>query len=313
MNIYFNLKPPKEEISYGGGLFFVKYISEMLVKNNINVHYELIPNLDLIFIIDPRKGQYKQYGYQDLVNYQQSNPNTKLVYIVNECDIKRKISIDIEPTIINCIKSCNHIVYISHWLKDYYQKKYNFNIPYTIINNACDTKIFKPLQKNNLNKIKLVTHHWSADYNKGFKIYNKLDKMLPQYPNIKLTFIGNYHKDYKPKNINLKKPLSGINLAREIQKHNIYLTASLFEPGGMHQLEGMASGLPVLYTNNSGGIEETCSKCGIKFNNIDDLLRKINLIIENYSELQKNIDYKFLSYERCFNKYIELINELVCI
>ena len=308
MNIFFNLQPPNEELSYGGGLFFVKYISEMLIKNKYNVHYELIPNLDLIFIIDPRKGKYKQYGYQDLIQYQKQNPKSKLIYIVNECDIKRKISINIEPTIIDCIKNCNHIVYISEWLKNYYQDKYNLDIPFTIINNACDTQIFKPLKEVNLNKIKLVTHHWSADYNKGFKIYNKLDKILPQYPNIKFTFIGNYHKDYKPKNIIVKKPLSGVKLAEEIQKHNIYLTASLYEPGGIHQLEGMASGLPVLYSNNSGGIEETCHQCGLKFNNLDDLLEKINEIVKNYSKFQNKINYEFLGYERCCKQYLELFD-----
>jgi len=308
MKIFFNLQPPLEELSYGGGLFFVKYISEMLIKNNFEVHYKLISNLDIIFIIDPRAGKYKQHGYQDLIQYQKQYPKTNLIYIVNECDIKRKVSINIEPTIIDCIKNCNHIVYISNWLKDYYQEKYNLNIPFSIINNACDTQIFKPSKENNLNKIKLVTHHWSADYNKGFQIYNKLDKILSKYTNIKFTFIGNYHKDYKPKNIIIKKPLSGIKLAQEIKKHNIYLTGSLNEPGGIHQLEGMASGLPVLYSNNSGGIQETCHQCGLKFNDLNNLLEQINIIIKNYSKFQEKIDYEFLGYERCFKQYLELIN-----
>ena len=287
MKIFFNFQPPEEEISYGGGLFFVKYISEMLLNNNHEIYYDLIPNLDLLFIIDPRKGKFKQYDYQNLIEYQKKYPESKLVYIVNECDIKRKISINIEPIIIDCIKHCNHIVYISHWLKDYYQKKYELKIPYTIINNACDTKIFKPIEKIKSKHIKIITHHWSSDYNKGFEIYNKLDKFLEHYPNIKFTYIGNYHKDYKPTNINLKKPLNGIKLAEEIQKHDIYLTASQNEPGGIHQLEGMACGLPVLYIKNSGGIEETCNKCGIKFNNINDLIIKINNIMEKYSDFRK--------------------------
>ena len=47
------------------------------------------------------------------------------------------------------------------------------------------------------------------------------------------------------------------NWQDKLKKHDIYLTASLYEPGGIHQLEGMAVGLPVLYRNNSGGIQES--------------------------------------------------------
>ena len=68
------------------------------------------------------------------------------------------------------------------------------------------------------------------------------------------------------------------------------------------------SGLPVLYTNNSGGIEETCHQCGLKFNNLDDLLEKINEIVKNYSQFQNKINYEFLGYERGCNQYLELIN-----
>ena len=32
--------------------------------------------------------------------------------------------------------------------------------------------------KDTKNKLKLVTHHWSAHQNKGFDIYYKIDKML---------------------------------------------------------------------------------------------------------------------------------------
>ncbi len=124
MKIFFNLKPPSQEISYGGGLFFVKFISEKFKKHNHEIYYDLEPNIDIIFIIDPRKGNFKKYDYQELINYQKQYPKTKLVYIVNECDIKRKISINIEPIIVDCIKNCNFIIYISEWLKNYYQNKY---------------------------------------------------------------------------------------------------------------------------------------------------------------------------------------------
>ena len=92
MKIYFNLIPPENEISYGGGLFFVKNLSNYLKKQGIFIANELSKDLDLIFIIDPRKGPYKKYSHTQLLEYCE-NTKIKLIYIVNECDKKRQNSI----------------------------------------------------------------------------------------------------------------------------------------------------------------------------------------------------------------------------
>ena len=311
MKIYFNLIPPENEISYGGGLFFVKNLSNYLKKQGIFIANELSKDLDLIFIIDPRKGPYKKYSHTQLLEYCE-NTKIKLIYIVNECDKKRQNSIGIEPIILDTISKCDHVVFISNWLKEYYINNYNIKTPYSIINNAADTSVFIPNLNKKLDKklIRIVSHHWSNDYMKGFEIYNKLDKILPKYPWLKFTFIGNYNNLFKPKNINLKKPISGDKLADELKKHDIYLTASLYEPGGIHQLEGMASGLPVIYRTNSGGIKETCNESGIEFNNMDDLISKIKYTIDNYNQLIEKIDYNFIGYDRCGKQYFNLINNL---
>ena len=46
----FDTETTDENISYGGGLFFVKYISKYLIEYNHIVFKELNPNLDIIFI-----------------------------------------------------------------------------------------------------------------------------------------------------------------------------------------------------------------------------------------------------------------------
>ena len=46
-------------------------------------------------------------------------------------------------------------------------------------------------------KIKLVTHHWGANWNKGFNSYNKIDQLLgtAKWKNrLAFTYIGNVHK-----------------------------------------------------------------------------------------------------------------------
>ena len=313
--IFFNLNPP--EGSYGGGAFFVKNLSRFLLENGYKVTYEFEKNLDIIFMIDPRRGPYKKYGLQEIYNYKKYFPNTKIIYRVNECDIKREKSINIEPILLEAMKIANKVVFISKWLKDYFINKYNLKLKsVNTILNGCNSEHFFPKknivkQINNNNKIKLVTHHWSNNYLKGFYIYNKIDKLLENNSDIEFTFIGNYNKDFIPKNIKLISPKSGKELGNILQEQDIYITATQNEPCGMHHIEGMSSGLPIIYRKNGGAIKEACNKCGIEFTEIDDMLEAIQKIKKNYETYKSNINYEYLSSERCSKEYYEIIMDLL--
>tara|TARA_B100000575_G_C23130632_1_gene655812 strand:+ start:1344 stop:2327 length:984 start_codon:yes stop_codon:yes gene_type:complete len=314
--IMFNLKPP--EGSYGGGSFFVKNLSTFLVSKGWKVTYELEDNLDIIVIIDPRAGNYKKHGLNDIREYKLKHPNVKLIYRVNECDIKREISINIEPLIVETMLSVNYVIFVSKWLQDYYIQKYNLinnnfnNLKYTSILNGCNQNHFynTKLKKINPNKIRIVTHHWSNNYLKGFHIYNKLDQILPDCPTIEFTYIGNYNPNYQPKNIKIKKPMCGIELGKELKQHDIYLTATQNEPGAMHYLEAMSSGLPVIYCNGGGGVHEICQKAGEEFTDMTNFFIKLNKIIDNYDNYVKNIDKTYLSSDRCSSEYYQIISKL---
>ena len=319
MKIFFNLKRPKN--STGGGYFFVQYLSDFFSNKGFKITYNLDNDINFIFMIDPRKDLNidKKYDIDTLLNYKRRNREVKIIYPVNECDIKRKKSINIEPIILYSIEKSDIIVFISNWLKDYYinlVKKKPCNLllkkiqEAVIINNCCDLKIFYPNKSHTLNtkKIKIVTHHWSNDYNKGFEIYNELDKILDKFDNIDFTFIGRYIKEYNPKNINIIQPKMTYDLSEELRKHDVYLTASLYEPGGLHQLEAMACGLPVLYRENSGGIKETVKNAGLEFTDINDFFYKLSSIVDEYDNFKNEIDYDFLGIERCGEQYYNLIN-----
>lgn len=321
--IMFNLKPP--EGSFGGGSFFVKnmidYLSDKYSdKYTLTTKFE--PNIDLIFMIDPRPGDYKAGGIDTIMSYKRAYPECKILYAVNECDIKRKVSINIEPLIVKSIMLVDHNIFISRWLKDYYLDKYQDNKDFVnkirdaqVIFNACDLKDYYPDNEKHLDKknIKLVTHHWSDNYNKGFEIYNKIDELLgtDKFKQIKFTYIGRYLPNYIPKNINYIPPLSEAKLGNELRKHDVYLTASLYEPGGIHQLEGMASGLPVLYRKNSGGIKESIGKCGEEYDSVDDMMIMLDKIVNNYEYYCSQIDYSFVSHERFGEEYHKYFQKYV--
>lgn len=306
MKIYFTLKP--RSTPYGGGNFFVKNIVSALLQMQHTVTYNLEPGIDIIFIIDPRN------CYESIVNYKRQYPNTKIIHRVNENDIKRDRSINIEPLLVKTMKIADRVVFVSKWLQQYYLNKYKLHgqLNCTAIINGCDEKIFYPLENRQVpkDKIKLVTHHFSSNYLKGFHIYNELDKLLDSEQDFEFTFIGNYNQNYQPKNIKLIGACTGKELADHLRSADVYLTATQNEPGAMHYIEGLSCGLPVLYAINGGGAHEVCSPYGEEYSDIASFKEKLTIIRNNYMQYTSRIDYSFLSKDRCCGEYLNLIQEL---
>ena len=142
---------------------------------------------------------------------------------------------------------------------------------------------------------------------KGFDIYTKLDEILPDLKDITFTYIGRYYEKYIPKNTKLIPPLYGMKLGEELRKCDLYVTASRWEPCGMHHIEGARCGLPVLYHEEGGGINESCKNYGLEYNDISSLLDSIKRIRNTYDKYRNNIRYDFLSSARCCKQYYEII------
>lgn len=312
--IYFTLKPVNR--SYGGGNFFVKNMTRYLKSKNYTIIYDLEPDIDIIFIIDPRRNIY-----ENVVEYKQKYPNVKIIHRVNENDMKREKTINLEPLLVKTMKIANIVVFVSKWLHNYFVEKYKLEgLNTTYIINGCDENTFYPYKNEDISKkklkfkpndkIRIVTHHFSSNYLKGFHIYNEIDKLLNKQQNFEFTFIGNYNENYKPKNINLVGPCNGDRLAKKLRNFDIYLTATQYEPGAMHYLEGLSCGLPVLYCINGGGTQEVCSKYGEEFSDIKSFLEKLNFIRNHYEKYYKKIDYNYLSRKRCSAEYFSVIENL---
>jgi len=310
--VFFTLRPPVG--SYGGGAFFVKNMSKFLTQNGFRVVYDLIPNIDILFIIDPRRDKYNRYSIDDIIKYKWKNPNVKIIHRVNECDIKRKVHIGIENLILRAMITSDMVVFVSNWLKEYYITKYRFNVSSTYILNGVDRNVFyekiPDLTFLEGRKLRLITHHWSNNYLKGFDIYNAIDKLLDSRDDFEFIYVGNYNREYKPKNIKLIPPKSGVELGNIIRSCDVYITATRNEPGAMHYLEGMSCGLPVLYHSGGGGASEICNISGEEYNDISTFLKKLELVKMNYDSYVKKIKYDFLNSKRCSLQYYELINSL---
>ena len=302
MKIFFNQQLKYTE--WGGGSQFLTYLYEFLRKKGHHIIFKLKKNIDLIFII----ANFKELDPK-IFKYTKKYPNTKVLHRINECD-KRKNTSHVDNLVLKANEIADETIFISNWLSEYYIKK-GYNRSYHVIYNGCNTNYFYPKHKKELGKkVNLVTHHWSRNWMKGFDIYNKLDKVLNEREDINFTYIGRYWQGYNPINTKLLPPQYGKNLGDELRNYDIYLTASRWEPCGMHHIEGASCGLPVLYHSEGGGINESCKNYGLKYNDIPSLLEGIDKIKESYQEYLSRIPYNFLSSKRCCEEYYKIILNL---
>ena len=181
------------------------------------------------------------------------------------------------------------------------------NIYETIIMNAPNPVIFNnenKLKFEKFKKIRLIASSWSANWIKGFKIYQYLDENL-DYSKYDLTFIGN--SPIKFKNIKWIKPIKSHNLAKYLKQHNIYIAASLNDPCSNSLIEALHCGLPAV-VRYSGGHPEIIRKGGEIFISKKDVTKSIEKVVKNYSLYQKNINLPHL--DEVAQKYIRFMKRI---
>ncbi len=307
MKIYFNRKIRRSP--WGGGAHFMSAMADYLIEKGHQVVEKLERDVNLIFMMDAR---YEEEGcdVNMVKGYRILNPKVKILYRINECDA-RKGTNDVDKLILESTNVASRVVFISEWLKQYFTSK-GFSKESDVVYNGCNSEWFKPdLKKTELsNPIRLVTHHWSDNWMKGFDLYNALDELVGQNTKYQFTYIGRYNKDYSPKNIKVIPPLYGADLGDELRKHDIYVTSSKFEPCGMHHIEGASSGLPVIYHKDGGAIVDMCKKHGEQFSDSASFALALEKITSNYSNYRSLIDYESLSMKRCCDEYYKIILDL---
>lgn len=301
---------------WGGGNLFAINLKNYLKKNGHLVVHDLNDDdIDIILITEPRRtSESSAYSDLEVKNYLKfRNYNSIVVHRINECDERKKTNY-VNKYLINANKTADATVFVSNWLKNLYLNQGLASKNIKTIMSGSDSEIFNNSNLKRWNKsdvLKIVTHHWGGNWNKGFDIYSKLDKLLNQnqYKNIEFHYIGNIPSNFKYKNMILHNPLSGLELSDKLKNNHIYITASLNEPSGNHHIEAAQCGLPILYIN-SGGIPEYCEGYGVMFNeeNFEEQLNEIILNYETYFENLKN--YKFNSLKMC-NDYLLFFEELI--
>jgi len=303
---------------WGGGNQFAVNLTKYLEKEGHFVTNNLKDkNLDVILLTEPRKtSETSTFNHKDIIKYKKYiNNDVTVFHRINECD-ERKNTNYMNKFIIEANKSSDVTIFVSSWLKNLYLKlgikKENLHV----IMAGADGEVF-----NNQNfqpwiedqKLKLVTHHWGTNHNKGYEIYQYIDKLLnnPLWKEkIEFTFIGNLPSNISLNNTKLTAPQSGKKLAESLKLNNLYITGSLFEPSGNHHIEAAQCGLPIFYIN-SGGTTEYCKDYGIEYS-LKNIEEKISYFMKNNKTYYEKVaDYPYNSDLMCkdflnlFEKYTQ--------
>lgn len=302
---------------WGGGNLFVKNLTNFLIANGHEVIYDLAEkDIDLILLTDPRnrKESSSTFNHIDISKYKKYvNSGVKVVQRINECD-ERKGTQNINQFYLEASNAADMVVFVSSWLKNIYIDLGMKEHKTKVILAGADSKIFNSQNKSvwrKSEKLKLVTHHWSSHENKGFETYKKINDLIKseKWANkLEFSYIGNVHPSYQLENTNLIEPLAGEELANEIKKNHIYVTASINEPSGNHHIEAAQCGLPVLFID-SGGVPEYCKNFGISFE--DNFEESLEIIMQNYDYFNKKLtEYPFNALKMC-EEYNMLFKDLL--
>jgi len=302
---------------FGGGNQFGQALVRYLNQKDVEVTFDLRDkDIDIILLTDPRSHlKSNAFGPVEILTYVNSiNPNVILIHRVNECD-ERKGTKTVNRQLALANSIMDHTVYIGTWMVDLFKNRgFKFTDRHSVILNGADQNIFRYKSHNLDNgKIKVVTHHWGASFYKGWDIYLHFDEILDAATykkKIEFHYIGNKLTSIKTKNIILHKPCSGKKLADLLRECQIYLTASVNEPAGMHHIEGALCGLPLLY-RNSGALPEYCCQYGVSFEGIDDFEFSLNKLIDSYDEYSNKMSFYNRTSENMCSRYYSLFCSLI--
>jgi glycosyltransferase involved in cell wall biosynthesis len=307
-----NMRPLNS--SWGGGNQWINQFIPFLAIHGYRVTFNLNTSVDLILLISPQVGGFVTFSSDDVEIYKKLHPKAKCILRINDNDKHRGV-----PKIDALLQHANRVadfsIFISNWVLDYHASLwFDKKRPHAVIVNGADSKIFNPVRSEKFSPsetLRLVTHHWSDNWNKGFDVYLEIDRLIAegQLQNTELWIIGRWPKEAKWQRAKTFEPKTGIPLADLLRQCHIYITASKWEAGGMHHIEGAQCGLPVIFHEDGGGIVELAQRYGIGYR--DNVLQAVLLARTNYDILRDKVLLYGPSGDQMCLEYLRIIQRLI--
>jgi glycosyltransferase involved in cell wall biosynthesis len=193
---------------------------------------------------------------------------------------------------------------ISHATIDMYRQIGVELVAPRVVYNGCDPRIFHPRGRARFSrerKTRLICASWSDNPRKGGPTYRWLEDRL-DWDRYEFTFVGRTQERFD--RIRHVPPLGSAELADELRRHDIFVTATEFDAYSNALVEGLSCGLPAVYLD-SGGSREAVKNAGFGYREREEIPALLDRLVEEYEERQAQISLPTL--EQVADGYLDLL------
>lgn len=286
---------------WGGGNNFVKAYHELAERPGIELLRDqtLSGNPDTMLLVG-LENDGSDIGVEQAIMYKlYVKPACQLVLRVNECDARKGTS-HMDAALLTVSEHVDGTVFVSRWMQDHFNALGWACKNQAVIVNGVERSVFRPGQRPNNGKLNIVAHHWSDNPLKGADIYEEIDRLVGEHPDkLAFTYIGRHKCGFR--HTRVVSPLGGKALGDELGKHDVYVSASRFDPGPNHVLEALACDLPTFVHRDGGGSVEFAGAAQA-YNSWDEL--RGFLMTVKPGQVMKNVDPTPLNdWQTCVAEY----------
>lgn len=270
---------------WGGGNQFLASLKSFFQQEGW--YEDTLENADLVLF-----DSYQQLG--KLLECRKKYPQKKIIYRLGPVFFYHRgkwwKQVD---RLMTCIASLfvDGVVFQSEWSKQQFiQLGFKNTLSKIILNAPGEYFVFSDGdQKKELHRIpRLISMSWSKNYNKGFEFFQKLDRLIGE-KKYEMAFIGNSPIEFQHiKNLGVQEKE---NIKKQILEHDIFVAPFRYEACSNAILEALACGLPVVALG-SGGNKELVGKGGEVFDDFDQMLDKIDMVVNDYQKYRSNISFQ---------------------
>jgi glycosyltransferase involved in cell wall biosynthesis len=176
----------------------------------------------------------------------------------------------------------------------------------TVIFNGVDLEVFVPAERPlDIDQFRLIMVSWSPNILRGGPDAVRAS----QIPGVEVTFVGNWPVDLDPGQVKVIPPKRHDILSMLLRQHHALLHMAQNDPCSNAALEGMASGLPVIY-HPSGGSPEIVGECGVACT--ESLQDAVYGLRDRYRELRAKTMARRseFSIDRAAQQYLDIFQRL---
>ena len=260
------------------------------------------PRMDVsvIFCFDPRPSS-SGMSHSQLIEYSRVLGGVPIIQRVGDVGTHGKP--ELTHLVRSTVQRSNLVIFTSRWARDLVGHKGGCRI---IPNGALPT--FYQHRRDDrppAPRPRIVTHHWSNNPLKGISLYERLYREI-QTSNLEFefTYIGRSSPTLLSCTL---LPMNEEELALELPRHDIYLSASQLEAGANHIVEAMACGLPVVYHRDGGSIPEYCGGRGVQFRDFEQMVSSLKFVAAEYRVQREQVQSYTRSMEDVVDQYLEVL------